>query len=121
MISDRVVCVEPMAYDEDLVNRLRELLADREAVTEKQMFGGLAFLWHGRLTVAASRTGGLLTRVAPADTEACLKRDHTMRMTMGGRVREGWVLVAPEGVRTKRQAESWLKRSLAYVETLPPK
>jgi TfoX/Sxy family transcriptional regulator of competence genes len=55
-----------MAFDEDMANRLRELLADRDAITEKQMFGGLAFLLHGHMTVAASRTGGLLVRMDPA-------------------------------------------------------
>ena len=110
-----------MAYDEDMANRLRELLAGRDAITEKKMFGGLAFLLGGHLAVAASRTGGLLVRVDPADTEAHLKRSHAMRMTMGGRVREGWILVAPEGVRTKRQLEPWVKRSLAFVDRLPAK
>jgi TfoX/Sxy family transcriptional regulator of competence genes len=111
-----------MAYDEDMVNRLRELLADRDAVTEKRMFGGLAFLLHGNMTVAASRTGGLLVRVAPAEAPEVLKRPHAMQMEMGqGRRPEGWILVAPEGVKTKRQLEPWVRRSLAYVETFPPK
>ncbi len=110
-----------MAYDEDMANRLRELFADREAVTEKKMFGGLAFLVGGHLSVAASRTGGLLVRVNPSETEECLRRPHTARMTMGGRGRDGWILVAPEGVRTKRLLAPWVRRSLAFVDTLPPK
>ena len=63
-----------MAYDEDLANRLRDLLADEDAVTERKMFGGLAFLLHGKMSVSASRTGGLLARIDPADTDASLAR-----------------------------------------------
>jgi TfoX/Sxy family transcriptional regulator of competence genes len=110
-----------MAYDEDLASRLRELLADEDAISEKKMFGGLAFLLHGHMTVSASGKGGLLARIDPTETDAALKRPHVTRMVMSGRSMDGWVRVAPEGVRTKRQLEPWVKRSLAYVRTLPPK
>jgi TfoX/Sxy family transcriptional regulator of competence genes len=110
-----------MAYDEDLANRLRELLADEQAITEKKMFGGLAFLLHGHMTVSASGKGGLLARIDPADTDAALKRPHVTRMVMGGRSMDGWIRVAAEGVRTKRQLEPWVRRSLAFARTLPPK
>jgi TfoX/Sxy family transcriptional regulator of competence genes len=110
-----------MAYDEDLANRLRELLADEDAITEKKMFGGLAFLRHGNMTVSASRNGGLLARIAPADTEAALARPHVELMRMGGRTMDGWITVAPEGLRTKRELAAWVKRSLAFVRTLPAK
>ena len=110
-----------MAYDEDLVNRLRELLADQDGVTEKKMFGGLAFLVHGNMSVSASRTGGLLARADPAATDAMLERPHASRMEMGGRSMDGWISVAPEGVRTKRDLAWWVRRSLAYATSLPPK
>jgi TfoX/Sxy family transcriptional regulator of competence genes len=110
-----------MAYDEDLVHRIRELLADHDAVTEKQMFGGLAFLLGGHLSVAASRSGGLLARVDPADSAALVAKPHVGRMEMGGRSMDGWLLVAAEGVRTKRQLAAWVARSAAFVTTLPPK
>jgi TfoX/Sxy family transcriptional regulator of competence genes len=110
-----------MAYDEDLANRLRELLADHEGVTEKKMFGGLAFLLHGHMSVSASGQGGLLARVDPAETEAMLKKPHVSLMAMRGRTMDGWLRVAPEGVKTKRQLEPWVKRSVGFVETLPPK
>ena len=110
-----------MAYDEDLANRIREQLADQDGISEKRMFGGLAFLRRGHMTVAASRTGGLLVRIDPKDSDAALARPHVSLMEMGGRTMDGWVLVDAEAVRTKRQLSSWVKRSLAYVETLPPK
>ena len=110
-----------MPYDEDMVNRLRELLADRDGITEKKMFGGLAFLLRGNMTVSASRTGGLLVRIDPAQTDECLAKEHVARMEMGRRQMDGWIMVAPAGARTKRQLEPWVKRSLTYVETLPAK
>jgi len=110
-----------MAYDEDLANRLRELLADEDAITERKMFGGLAFLLHGHMSVSASRNGGLLVRIDPADTDACLARPHVGLMEMGGRLMDGWITVAPEGLKTKRELASWVKRSVAFVRTLPPK
>ena len=110
-----------MAYDEDLANRMRELLADQDAIIEKTMFGGLAFLMHGHMAVSASRNGGLLARVDPAETDASLARPHASLMEMGGRTMDGWITVAPEGLKTKRELESWVERSVAYVRTLPPK
>jgi len=110
-----------MAYDEDLANRLRELLADEESVSETRMFGGLAFLIRGHMSVSASRSGGLLARIDPAETVACLARPHVSRMKMGGRSIDGWVLVAPDGVKTTRQLAGWVRRSLAFVGGLPAK
>ena len=110
-----------MAYDEDLANRLREALADEVAITEKKMFGGLAFLWNGHMTVSASGQGGLLARIDPAETDAALKRPHAALMSMGGRTMEGWIRVDPEGIATKRELQAWVERSLGYVRTLPPK
>ena len=110
-----------MPYDEDLANRLRELLADEDGITEKKMFGGLAFLLHGHMSVSASGRGGVLARIDPAETEAMLKKAHVSRMEMGGRTMDGWLRVAPDGIKTKRQLEPWVKRSLGYVKTLPPK
>jgi TfoX/Sxy family transcriptional regulator of competence genes len=110
-----------MPYDEDLANRLRELLAGEVAVTEKKMFGGLAFLLHGHMSVSASRNGGLLARVDPVETDAHLARPHVKLMEMGGRTMDGWITVAPEGLRTKRELAAWVERSVGFVKTLPPK
>jgi TfoX/Sxy family transcriptional regulator of competence genes len=110
-----------MAYDEDLANRLRELLSAKDMVTERKMFGGLAFLVNGNMSVAASRNGGLLVRIDPADTDTCLARPHVELMTMGGRTMDGWITVSPDGLKTKRELASWVKRSLTFVRTLPVK
>jgi hypothetical protein len=110
-----------VAYGEDLAHRLRELLADEAGITEKKMFGGLAFLLDGHMTVSASRTGGLLVRIDPAATEAALARPHVALMTMRGRTMDGWIIVAPEALTTTRQLAYWVTRSVAYSKTLPPK
>jgi TfoX/Sxy family transcriptional regulator of competence genes len=110
-----------MAYDEDLANRLRELLADEDAITEKKMFGGLAFLLHGHMSVSASGKGGLLVRIDPAETDAALASPGVTLMEMGGRTMDGWVRVAPEAVMTKRELATWVERSVTFVKTLPPK
>jgi len=110
-----------MAYDEDLANRIRELVLGEQGVSEQRMFGGLAFLINGNMSVAASREGGLLLRVDPAETDALLGRQHARPFQMRGRVMEGWLRVAPEGVRTKRQLEPWVARGVAYARSLPSK
>jgi TfoX/Sxy family transcriptional regulator of competence genes len=119
--EQRGILAGRMAYDEDLANRLRELLADEDAVTEKKMFGGLAFLLHGHMSVSASRNGGLLVRIDPAETDAMLARPHVARMEMGGRTMDGWITVAPEGLKRDRELAAWVERGIAFVKTLPPK
>src|SRR4051812_1162335 len=104
-----------MAYDEDIANRVRELMADVSGVTEKKMFGGLAFLVGGNMAVAASGQGGLLVRVDPAETEALVAKPHAERFEMRGRAMDGWLRVDGEGARTKRQVEPWVKRGVAYA------
>ena len=110
-----------MAYDEDLANRIRELTADEPGVTEKKMFGGLAFLIGGNMAVAASGQGGLMVRVDPGETDALLEKPHARPFEMRGRGMQGWLRVDDEGVRTKRQLEPWVKRGVAYARSLPPK
>ena len=110
-----------MAYDEDLANRIRELIGAEPDLAEKKMFGGLAFLIGGHMSVSASGQGGLLLRCDPEETEALLKKPHAARFEMRGRSMDGWLRIAPEGVRTKRQLEPWVKRAVAYARSLPPK
>jgi TfoX/Sxy family transcriptional regulator of competence genes len=110
-----------MAYDEDLANRIRELVSGERGVEEKRMFGGLAFLINGNMAVAASSKGGLMARVPPDETEKLLGRTHVSPMVMAGRETRGWLRVDAEGVKTKRQLEGWVTRGVGYARTLPPK
>jgi hypothetical protein len=110
-----------MAYDEGFAERIREALGDEAGVSEKAMFGGLAFLLRGNLAVGISNGGELMVRVGPDGTEDALARPHTRLFDMTGRPMKGWVLVAPEGVKTKRQLAPWVKRGVEFARTLPPK
>jgi hypothetical protein len=109
-----------MAYDEELAHRARELLADEVGLTEKAMFGGLAFLLDGNMSVGISGEE-LMVRVGPDATEDTLSRPYVRIFDMGGRPMKGWVLVAPAGVTTKRQLRSWVRRGIQFARTLPPK
>jgi TfoX/Sxy family transcriptional regulator of competence genes len=110
-----------VAYDEDLANRIRELMAGERGVSEQRMFGGLAFLVGGHMSVAASSKGGLMVRVAHEETEALAGRRHAGPFEMRGKPMRGWLRVDAEGVRTKRQLEPWVRRGVAYARSLPPK
>jgi len=110
-----------MAYDEDLANRIRELIAGEPDVTEQRMFGGLAFLIGGNMSVAASGRGGLMVRVDPEETDELVAKPHAQPFVMRGREMKGWLRVDDEGVRTKRQLEPWVKRGVAYARSLPAK
>jgi TfoX/Sxy family transcriptional regulator of competence genes len=109
-----------VAYDEDLANRVREQLAGEEPRTEKAMFGGLAFLVAGNMAVAINRDG-LMVRVGPEAGDAAAEEPHARAMTMGSRQMKGWVLVAPEGLRTDAQLRDWVRRGVAFARSLPPK
>jgi TfoX/Sxy family transcriptional regulator of competence genes len=110
-----------VAYDEDLANRVRELIAGESDVTEKKMFGGLAFLIGGNMSVSVSGRGGLMLRVEPSETDALVAKPHASRMVMRGREMDGWIRVDIEGVKTKRQLERWVSRGVGYARSLPPK
>ncbi len=110
-----------VAYDEDLANRVRALVADEPSLTEKRMFGGLAFLIGGNMSVSVSGQGGLLLRVEPADTETLLGKPFARPFITRGRQMDGWLRVDAEGVRTKPQLERWVARGVSYARSLPPK
>jgi TfoX/Sxy family transcriptional regulator of competence genes len=110
-----------MAYDEDLAARIRELLGAEPGVVEKRMFGGLAFLVNGNMSVAASGQGGLLVRVPPDETEALSDGEHVEPMVMRGREMRGWLRVDAEGASTESQLEAWVQRGVAQAKSLPPK
>jgi TfoX/Sxy family transcriptional regulator of competence genes len=110
-----------MAYDLELADRLREQVGGEKGLTEKAMFGGLAFLINGNMSVGCSGQGGLMLRVEPEETEALVAKPHARPFEMRGRAMDGWLRVDLEGLRTKRQLEPWVRRGVAYARTLPPK
>ena len=109
----------PVAYDEELADRVRELLSGEPDLSEKKMFGGLAFLIAGNMAVAASGRGGVLVRVDPAQSDALVASTNARLMEMRGRQMQGWLRVAPEDVRTKRQLAKWVGLGATYARSLP--
>ena len=110
-----------MAYDTELANRIRELVAAERGITEKAMFGGLSFLLHGNMSVSLSGQGGLLLRVDPAGKIALLTRPHAGECVMRGREMLGWLRVGNAGVQIERDLKQWVDLSISYAKTLPPK
>jgi hypothetical protein len=110
-----------MAFDEELADRIRELVGEERGITEKRMFGGLAFLVDGHMAVSASGQGGLLVRVDPEETDRLVARAHVRRFEMRGRSMDGWLRVDEAGVRTKRQLGGWVTRGVKFARSLPPK
>jgi hypothetical protein len=104
-----------MAYDEDLANRVRELLA-AETYTEKRMFGGLAFLIGGHMAVTVSGQGGLMVRCAPEQTDELVAREHAGPFVMRGRELSGWLRVEDAG-----DLRPWVEIGVAYARSLPAK
>jgi TfoX/Sxy family transcriptional regulator of competence genes len=119
--ANSVAMMARMAYDEDLANRIRELMADEPGVVEKKMFGGLAFLIGGYMAVGVSGQGGLMLRVDPDETDTMAARPHARPFEMRGRAMLGWLRVDAEGVETQRDLEPWVKLGTAYARSLPPK
>jgi len=110
-----------VAYDEALAQRIRELVANEPGLTEKKMFGGLAFLVGGNMAVAASGQGGVLVRCDPAQSDNLVAKTDASLMEMRGREMQGWLRVDAEHVRTKRQLARWVKIGTAYAHSLPAK
>ena len=110
-----------MAYDEDLADRIRDLLFDQSDLTEKKMFGGLAFLIGGNMAVSASGQGGLLIRVDPAKSDALVDKTNARVAIMRGRPMQGWLRIGPEDLRTKRQLAKWVELGTTYARSLPAK
>jgi TfoX/Sxy family transcriptional regulator of competence genes len=110
-----------MAYETKLAARIRELLAAEDGVAERKMFGGLAFLLHGNMAVAASGRGGLLVRVDPTASEALTSLPHVELMEMRGQTMAGWVMVESEALRSKHELTEWVKRGVGYAKALSPK
>jgi TfoX/Sxy family transcriptional regulator of competence genes len=107
-----------MAYDEELADRIRELVGGEAGLTEQKMFGGLGFMLDGNMAVAASGQGGLLVRVDP---ESSYDEPGVEPMVMRGREMTGWLRVSSDVVATKKQLTTWVKRGVACAKALPPK
>ena len=109
-----------MAYDEGLAERVRELLSLRSGLTEKKMFGGIAWMLDGNM--ACGVTGDeLLVRVAPDDRERALAEEHTRGFDMTGRPMTGFICVTPPGVGDDRSLAGWVDLGADFATSLPSK
>ena len=109
-----------MPYDEEVAARIRESLTTQPDVTEKRMFGGLAFVVGGHMAIAASSNGGALVRVDPADLDRLVDTTPAVPMVMRGRPMTGWLDVPATELRTARQVTRWVKIGLDCARSLPP-
>ncbi len=110
-----------MAYDVELADRIRDVVRAEHGVTEKRMFGGLAFLVHGNMAVSASSKGGLLLRIEPADSESLLREPHAHRFEMRGRQMDGWLRVDAAALATDEELQRWVNHGVTCARSLPPK
>ncbi|HXY71013.1 MAG TPA: TfoX/Sxy family protein [Actinomycetota bacterium] len=110
-----------MAYDEDVAERIRELIAGEKGVTEQKMFGGLAFLVRGNMAIAASGQGGVMVRCDPDESDALVAKTPARLVEMRGREMRGWLRVDTKDVGTKRRLAKWVGVGTAYARSLPAK
>src|SRR5438105_932619 len=110
-----------LAYDEDLANRIRELIAFEDGYSEQKMFGGIGFMIDGHMALGVSGEGGLMIHCSKEETEALLAKPGARPFEMRGREMKGWLRVDAESVSTKRALEPWAMQSVAFARTLPPK
>lgn len=113
-----------MAYDEELAARVRDVLTDLvpdgPVLSERRMFGGLAFLVDGHMAAAATRSG-LMLRIDPAEGDSLVDGRAVRRMEMRGRELDGWLLLDGPAVAADDQLATWVGRGVGYVRGLPPK
>jgi len=110
-----------VVYDEALADRIREAVQGRTGLSEKRMFGGLAFMIDGNMAVAAAGHGGLLLRVDPAETEALAAEPRAERFVMRGRTMNGWLHVDVDTDTPDAELHRWVGIGVAYAGSLPPK
>jgi len=110
-----------MAYDEALAERIRDAVIGEPGLSEKRMFGGLAFLLNGNMAVSASGQGGLLLRIDPAKADSLTSHPHVRRFEMRGRAMDGWLHVEPEAVEVDADLRRWVDEGLGYARSLPAK
>ncbi|MBO0819493.1 MAG: TfoX/Sxy family protein [Nocardiopsaceae bacterium] len=109
-----------MAYDEVLAARIRDLIGPDPELTEKKMFGGLAFLIRGHMSISASGHGGAFARVPPDRAEDLLAAGATP-MVMGGREKTGWLWISADELADDDKLLGWVELSIGYARSLPPK
>ncbi len=114
-----------MAYDQELADRIRMIIGGdpvlTATLTEKKMFGGLAFLIAGNMAISASGQGGVLVRVDPAETERLTETTGATVAVMRGRPMPGWLRVSAAEVDADAGLIPWVERGAAYARSLPPK
>ena len=110
-----------VAYDTELADRIRFLIGAGPGVTEKRMFGGLAFLVGGNMAISASGQGGALVRVDPDESSALIATGNASEAVMGGRAMHGCLRVSAEHLESDEQLTEWVSRGVAYARSLPRK
>jgi hypothetical protein len=110
-----------MAYDQELADRIRRLIGGDPDLTEKKMFGGLAFLIGGHMAVAASGHGGAMVRVDPQDSAGLIATTPASMVVMRGREMPGWLRVGSGDLDSDEELGAWVRRGTAYARSLPPK
>lgn len=109
-----------MAFDEALAARVREALSENADISERQMFGGIAFMLSGNMAVGVSKED-LMVRIDPDDQEEALAHPGVRPFDMTGRPMKGWILVAPDATGEDSELAQWITRGLDFAGSLPPK
>jgi TfoX N-terminal domain len=110
-----------MAYDEVLAGRIRDLIGPDPELTEKKMFGGLAFLIRGHMAISASGQGGVLVHVDPARTGELIAATAATVAVMQGREMPGWLRVGADHLATDADLSPWVEIGIGHARSLPPK
>src|SRR5215472_5667942 len=116
-----VATIAAVAYDQELADRIRQLIGSDPELAEKKMFGGLAFLIRGNMAIAASSEGGAMVRVDPEQSDALVAATKATPMHMRGRDMPGWLRVSSDDLRTDDQLAPWIEIGTGYARSLPPK
>ena len=109
-----------MAYDLELADRIRKVVTGERGLSEKRMFGGLAFLIDEKMAVGASSKGGLLLRIDPTQAASLVSEPHVRPAEMRGREMDGWLRVDPDVLKTDDELRRWVNHGVVYARSLPP-
>ena len=110
-----------MVFDPIIAERIREAVASEPDVSERKMFGGLAFLLRGNMAMAASSKGGLMIRTDPATASGLVDESPAEYVEMSGRQLQGWLHLGAVDIESDHQLAIWINRALDYATTLPSK